>query len=258
MTRRRMASRLYGLETHPAAQLFPMMTTDEIWELADDIEQHGQLHPIIICDDFSEDAGSPAQYLLDGRNRLMAFKLMKRKPEVIGTRHLRSGAVDPYAYVISANAKRRHLTAEQKRAAILALKAVWSEASDRAIGRAIGVDHKTVAAAVARAAAGEIPHDVDKPGAIVKAALRERAWPWGDMYERIVESREDGRRARYEQEQERIDGVAKNLFEWLGADRGAEFVAAIEAAPAPAWALWDVFCRLRRRVRETQQRVAAE
>ena len=33
---------------HPLANVFPMMTDDELRELADDIAEQGQLHPIII------------------------------------------------------------------------------------------------------------------------------------------------------------------------------------------------------------------
>jgi hypothetical protein len=81
---------------HPVADLFPMMTEDELADLASDIKANGQLHPIIV-----DDAGQ----LIDGRNR-------KRACEIAG--------VDPWfeklnghdatALIISANIARRQMT----------------------------------------------------------------------------------------------------------------------------------------------------
>src|SRR5947199_9615571 len=54
---------------HSAAELFPLMSEAELKELAEDIEAHGLLEPIIL---FA--TGSQA-ILLDGRNRLDALSL---------------------------------------------------------------------------------------------------------------------------------------------------------------------------------------
>jgi hypothetical protein len=56
---------------HPAADLFPMMTADELQELASSIVENGQLQPIVLDQD---------GVLLDGRNRLAACKLVKFAP----------------------------------------------------------------------------------------------------------------------------------------------------------------------------------
>ena len=53
-------------------------------------------------------------------------------------------ALDPVAYVISKNIKRRHLTSEQKRDAIAKLLALDPEKSNRQIAEAAATDHKVV------------------------------------------------------------------------------------------------------------------
>src|SRR5262249_49772948 len=64
---------------------------------------------------------------------------------------------DPYAYVISANIHRRHLSVEQKRDLIAKLIKATPGKSDRQIGEMIKADHKTVGAVRAHAeATGEI------------------------------------------------------------------------------------------------------
>jgi len=56
-----------------------------------------------------------------------------------------SEGVDPYAYVISANIHRRHLTDEQRREVIAGVLKARPELSDREIGRQLKADGKTVA-----------------------------------------------------------------------------------------------------------------
>ena len=51
---------------HPLAAVFPMMTDDELQDLADDIREHGLLHPIVLDAD---------GVLIDGRNRLRACEI---------------------------------------------------------------------------------------------------------------------------------------------------------------------------------------
>lgn len=55
---------------HPAADIFPMMTDEELQSLAASIVDNGQLQPIMMRDGV----------LIDGRNRLAACKLAKVKP----------------------------------------------------------------------------------------------------------------------------------------------------------------------------------
>jgi len=90
-------------KSHPAAELFPMMTDIELRELADDIQKNGLLEPIIIYRDM----------VLDGRNRLVACKLAGVPPKF---QEANGETKSPTLYVISKNLHRRHLTISQRAA----------------------------------------------------------------------------------------------------------------------------------------------
>jgi ParB-like chromosome segregation protein Spo0J len=91
-------------EVHPLAALFPMMTDDELADLAADIETHGLLHNIVI-----DDVGK----LLDGRNRLRACEIANVEPMFE-----QLNGVDAAAYIVSANLARRNLTKGQQAMAL--------------------------------------------------------------------------------------------------------------------------------------------
>src|SRR5262245_55299485 len=63
------------LPIHPAADLFPMMSPDELRALAEDIKKNGLRYPIVFC--LADDG--KGRLLLDGRNRLDAMELAGRK-----------------------------------------------------------------------------------------------------------------------------------------------------------------------------------
>jgi hypothetical protein len=137
------------LKVHPAAELFPLMTKDELAELADDIKNNGLKEPVILGHGREGDA-MVGTYVLDGRNRLDALELngveLLRDGRIIDRLFRDLGPVDdPVAYVISKNIHRRHLTAEQKRGLVAALLKTDPEKSNREIANTAGVDHKTVA-----------------------------------------------------------------------------------------------------------------
>jgi hypothetical protein len=88
------------MKIHPAADLFPMMTEEELQELAADIAANGLLHPIIVDDE---------KQLIDGRNRLAACKIAQVEP-----RFERLNGHDPLAYIVSANLERRNLNKGQR------------------------------------------------------------------------------------------------------------------------------------------------
>jgi hypothetical protein len=100
---------------HPAAALFPMLPEDELRKLGEDIKKNGLSDWVALwCE------GGSSHVLLDGRNRLDAMELVgmdvidgngKFKPGIAGEVVLTD---DPYAYVISNNIRRRHLTKEQQ------------------------------------------------------------------------------------------------------------------------------------------------
>jgi len=160
------------LQIHPAAELFPLMSPAELKELGEDIKANGLAHSIAL---WRANPDAPLE-LLDGRNRLDAIERITGAPvrvrpqfvsppviEVkaaddwhtveaqggVGVEILDS-SVDPYAYVISTNIKRRHLNVEQRQQLLIALIARAPEKSNRQIGKEIGVTDKTVAHARAK------------------------------------------------------------------------------------------------------------
>jgi protein gp37 len=151
------------LKIHPAAEIFPLMSPDELRALGEDIKKNGLREPVVL---FAEEGGGgiyreSEQLLLDGRNRLDAM-------EAVGLTTIREGRLylmdrldggyvvkyclwkravtgfDPYAFVISANIHRRHLTAEQKRELIAQLIKATPEKSDRQIAETVKASPTTV------------------------------------------------------------------------------------------------------------------
>jgi ParB-like chromosome segregation protein Spo0J len=88
-------------EVHPLAAIFPMMSEPELQDLADDIKEHGLLHPIVLSGD--------GEVLIDGRNRLKACEMAGVKPTFV-----RLNGEDQAAYIVSANINRRQMTAGQQ------------------------------------------------------------------------------------------------------------------------------------------------
>jgi hypothetical protein len=88
------------VKIHPAADLFPMMSEEELQELAADIKENGLIHPIIL-----DDEGQ----LIDGRNRHKACRIAEVEP-----RFERLNGRDPLAFIVSANINRRNLTKGQR------------------------------------------------------------------------------------------------------------------------------------------------
>src|SRR5436190_18517284 len=154
------------IKVHPGADLFAMMPDDELDALAKDIAENGLQQPIVLWAPIHwEDLPSrgknsfPKQvYLLDGRNRLEAIERGAANPEERdeaiesalyvsrygGGPKLLYADTDPYAYVISANLHRRHLTREQKRGLIETLLKEQPEKSDRQIAATVKASPTTV------------------------------------------------------------------------------------------------------------------
>ena len=186
---------------HPA-NTAPKMSATELKVLAADIKKHGLHNPVVYWEDNREAAfGSkgPFQiYLLDGVNRARAIRLLTLDDhEVEHSAGLSKDGlaqtlcafkrlwpsdnwvpdIDPYAFHLSMNVHRRHLTNEEKRWQIKQAIAANPQASNRKIGKKVGADHKTVAAARTEMTEtvrnGEIPQTEHRPSARAEAALRD-------------------------------------------------------------------------------------
>ncbi len=91
------------MKAHPAADLFPMMSDEEIGQLAVDIRTNGLRQPIVTIDENGD------RLILDGRNRDRACAIAG-----VPKAYIPFGGDDPYAFVVSANLHRRHLSPTER------------------------------------------------------------------------------------------------------------------------------------------------
>jgi hypothetical protein len=169
------------LPVHKACELFPMMSEAELRELGEDIKKNGLKSDIVLFVERDKEARkqneAPKLYVLDGRNRLAAMELVGAdefnsimdaltrdrgrgrwycpshcecvyETEFIIDDNYDPDAGDPddpYAYVISANIHRRHLSADQKRDLIAKVLKAKPEQSNAQVAAQVKADDKTVA-----------------------------------------------------------------------------------------------------------------
>src|SRR5262245_43042386 len=164
-------------KVHPAADVFPMLPEDELRKLGEDIKTHGLREPIIVWLDEDLPSSHPLynqELLLDGRNRLAAMELVgilehrERRTlwitqpwaDPLWPQHvtLVGTGTDPYAYVISKNIHRRHLTKEQQAALIVAVMKA-------------GTDFAKLARSVKRDSKGQVRGSVKDP--VKEKAVKE-------------------------------------------------------------------------------------
>lgn len=126
---------IFALPVHPAADIFPMLSDEELDDLAADIKANGLLQPIVIA------KVEGAWTLVDGRNRREACRragVQLRVNDLNGT--------DPLAYIISANVHRRHLSKGQLAMAVACLLET-SNASQQDVAKSAGVSQQRVSQA---------------------------------------------------------------------------------------------------------------
>src|SRR5690606_3566296 len=90
-------------EVHPLAEVFPLLSDQELSELADNIAANGQRLEIVLLDG----------KILDGRNREAACLRAGIQPRYRQYDPATDGE-DPLEFVWSMNFGRRHLTFEQR------------------------------------------------------------------------------------------------------------------------------------------------
>lgn len=132
-------------EVHPAADVFPLMSDEELDALAQDIKQNGLRQPLTY-----EHLEDGTYRLLDGRNRAEALERLGREVPSPGKTatdwQTLPHTLEPVAYIMSANVHRRHLTREQKREGIEKLLKLAPERSDRQIAKDVSASPTTVGA----------------------------------------------------------------------------------------------------------------
>ena len=97
---------IHTLPVHHAADIYPMIDTEEMQQLADDIEKNGQNHPIVVAEIDGE------MMLIDGRNRLAACSVAGIEPR--WTEADISTDNQARAYILSENDSRRHMNSGQR------------------------------------------------------------------------------------------------------------------------------------------------
>ena len=149
------------IPVHPAAELFPRPSDDELLKLGEDIRARGVVFPLA----FYRDREGRVS-LLDGVSRLDAmerenveFKITYKKKipylrvyvgddsDAIGAlKETRCVLVhdDPHGFVVAVNIRRRHLTAEQKHDLVKKLIKADPAKSDRQIAKLVDASPTTV------------------------------------------------------------------------------------------------------------------
>jgi ATP-dependent Lon protease len=84
---------------HPYSEVFPIIAGDQFEELVEDIKEHG----------LREKIWTYEGKILDGRNRFLACKKAKVKPE-----YREFKGKDPLSFIVSLNVSRRHLSEAQR------------------------------------------------------------------------------------------------------------------------------------------------
>jgi hypothetical protein len=152
------------LSIHPAAELFPSMSEDELRALGEDIKKNGLTSKVVLWRD-----GRAGPVLLDGRNRLDAIEMVIDRPVMVGPPSIATPkeflacnkvivldkSVDPFEYVISANIHRRHLNVYERDELIAKLIKTDPTKSNRQIARIAKASHPHV---------GKVREQLEKTG----------------------------------------------------------------------------------------------
>jgi DNA-binding Lrp family transcriptional regulator len=129
------------LKFHPIAEIFPLMEGEEFTALVADIKANGLQERIKLY----------RGHVIDGRNRVRALiELGQRDFSGLCWKLEDEDGFDPVAFVISANIRRRHLTAEQNRELVAKLIKAQPEKPDLQIAKMVGKSPTTVGAVRAK------------------------------------------------------------------------------------------------------------
>jgi ParB-like chromosome segregation protein Spo0J len=147
------------LAFHKAANMFPLMKGTEFTALVDDIKRRDLQNPITVI----RPGGSvpvDEETIIDGRNRYRACLQAKVTPRFVP---FEGKAEDIIPYIVSANIRRRHLKAAEKRKLIADLIKMMPEKSDRQIAATLDASPTTV---------GTVRAEMEKTGDVSKLDTR--------------------------------------------------------------------------------------
>jgi ParB-like chromosome segregation protein Spo0J len=227
-----------ALPVHPAANKLRPATPEEIQNLAGGLKRHGQLQPVVL----TRINGGDVQ-LLDGRTRLDVQEALGVKVvDDDGKLLVKFEIVDlpddnaALAYVLNLNLYRRHLSSAERRQLVKDVLAAMPEASNRQIGKIVGLSHPAVAAERKKL---EAKGDVEKVSTSTDTAGRKqprkrkinkvREAALRKLTKRQLEQQEGERRRK-----ENADLVIAVLIERLGRD-GLVLVRAAMSAVGVVW-----------------------
>jgi len=128
---------------HPAAEVLPMMSAQEIQALADDIRASGLRVPITVCHG----------HVIDGRNRLRACEIAGVPPVY----EFRNDIDDVPMWVWSLNGERRHLASQEQKVLIWRKLHLMSEEVQAKLKAVKDAERK------AKAEAAKAQHEVSRP-----------------------------------------------------------------------------------------------
>ena len=158
-------------KVHPAADVFPMMSDEDLDKLAAHIKANGLQHPIVLHAVKHADHRAGNLQLIDGRNRLEA---MERAGIVVEEkRRVLPHYKDPVAHIIGLNIHRRHLTKQQQ--ADLIVAAHLAADKPRQVGEVSKGGRGKVDAVKAAAVATGQEHGISKRTVERSISARERA-----------------------------------------------------------------------------------
>ena len=149
------------LERHPLSAVWGNMPPEQFKELVEDVRERGVLHPVVVLHG----------KVLDGWHRYRAAK----EAGVECSRRLFSEAIDrdPVSFVICQNAHRRHLTASQRAAMVVACTK-WRPHGDQGKERsAPSADRRKTAAQMAKEA-GVSERTIEEAKTAEQAGLGEK------------------------------------------------------------------------------------
>ncbi|MDX0438934.1 hypothetical protein GOD34_18350 [Sinorhizobium medicae] len=148
---------LSAIITDDSAQIRVAGTNPEVVAEYAEALQHGAVFPPVVL--FNDGNTDSSYFAADGFHRIAAARAIG-KPTI--SAEVRHGTLrDAIIFAAGANSTHglRRTNADKRRAVTVLLSdPQWSKWSDRKIGEAVGVDHKTVGAIRRELTSGEIPH----------------------------------------------------------------------------------------------------